>query len=192
MTRKKKIVIALGVIFLLLLLFFLFWFLSRQKKSAASVVTPPVVQEQVPVTKPRNTEEKALPLYLNTEQTSSEISLQNLAQTFTERYGSYSNESDFANLYDVLDLMSATFRAETEQTIATAQVPDHYYGITTHVLSVKMDLMDETGGTAKATVNTQREEATESIQNVQVRYQYLSLLFVKEQGIWKVDGAAWE
>ncbi|HLD18169.1 MAG TPA: hypothetical protein VJB99_03805 [Patescibacteria group bacterium] len=118
--------------------------------------------------------------------------LQALAKTFAERYGSYSNESAFANLTDVLPLMSQRFRAETEKMLATSIPSTAFYGVTTRVLAVSIETMDDSSGIAQTSIHTQREETTGTVQNVVTIYQILTLDFVKENSTWKVDRARWQ
>ena len=40
-------------------------------------------------------------------------------------------------------------------------------------------------------MNTQREEAIGSPQNISVKYQEIELEYVMEGGVWKVDSANW-
>ncbi|KKW33015.1 MAG: hypothetical protein UY76_C0011G0011 [Candidatus Uhrbacteria bacterium GW2011_GWA2_52_8d] len=115
-----------------------------------------------------------------------------LSKTFVTRYGSYSNEANFANLEDVLPLASVSFASELQNVIDTGVVPEGYYGVSTSIVTVTVDEKDEAAGTAQVTVMTQREEAIGSTQNVTVKYQDVILLFVKEGDAWKVDSATWQ
>ena len=114
-----------------------------------------------------------------------------LSKSFVTRYGSYSNEAEFANLTDVLPLASISFAQELQQMIDTGVTPEEYYGVTTAIVTVKVDEKDEDAGVA-TTITTQREEAIGSPQNVSVKYQDIVLTFVMEEGSWKVDSASWQ
>lgn len=114
-----------------------------------------------------------------------------VAKLFVERYGSYSNEANFKNLFDVLPLMTNAFAQSTRTFIETAKAPSDYYGVSTRVVTVKVEQMDEANGTAMILVNTQRESATGSTQNTTVSYQEIRIKLVRESGVWKVDSAAW-
>lgn len=188
MTRRRKIMFAALIAILLIILLLLLWWRLQPAKQPATPSTPVVPTQTLP---PRT---NSAPPTTPTEPTSTptQVSLSSLAQTFTERYGSYSSESDFGNLKDVLDLMSVSFAAATQRTIDAGQTPNGYYGISTQVLSVTVDAMDDAAGTASATVSTQREESVGSPQNQTVLYQTLVLTFVKENGTWKVDSAIWK
>ncbi|MFA6132280.1 MAG: hypothetical protein WC702_04470 [Patescibacteria group bacterium] len=184
MSRKKKILLAAAGILFLLLLLLLIWFLN-QKTPAASVVVVPEIEK--PVVTPR-VETEVTEAEVETEQVNT--ALQSLAITFAERYGSYSTQSSFANLYDVMDLMTATLRTQTENFIATAQTSPDYYGVTTRVLSVKIISSDATSASLEAA--TQREESNGGPQNSEIKYQKLLLTCLKENGVWKVASALWQ
>lgn len=191
MTRRKRISI-LVLIFLVLLLaiiWLIYMWLSRQ---APEVVEEPVVEiEEVTDlirTNPTISEQQ-LEEERETRVTAADVV--SLSKTFVTRYGSYSNEANFANLVDVLPLMSESFAAETEAFIEGAISPEDYYGVTTHTVTVTVEEEDDALGVATVRVSTQREEAIGSPQNVEVRYQDILLTFVKESASWKVDSAQW-
>lgn len=179
------------VVILLLLLFILMWLQLRAKPQTGPSSTG-VIEETEPAPTRGQKEERTVPILVSEEEQIKQASLESLAQTFTERYGSYSGESDFGNVKDVLPLMSAAFAARSEAMIASGSSSSGgYYGMTTNVLNVTVDAMDETAGVAVVSVNTQRVEATGSAQNTEVSYQTLVLDFVREDDAWKVDAANW-
>lgn len=184
---RRNLLIAILVLLFLLLAFLLWWFLKPEP--VAPVVTPPAPTTTLPasdtptISETRQEAEQA--------ERDNTASLQSASKTFAERYGSYSTEAEFANLRDVLPLMSASFAAETEAFVEGATPAAEYYGVTTRVISVSVDAVDEAEGTATVTVTTQREEAKGDIQNITVRYQDLRLTFVIENGTWKVSSATW-
>lgn len=187
---RRNILIAI-LVALALLIAFLLWFFLKPKPKPVVIVPPVVAEKPLPTapTKPTVTQEKA-----KKEQAvrTASASLQSASKTFAERYGSYSTEANFANLTDVLPLMSASYAATTAKYIETAVSPKEYYGVTTRVITVKIDAEDDAAGTAQVTLTTQREEARGDVQNVTVKYQDLVLSFVKEGGEWKVENAVWK
>lgn len=184
---RRNLLVAILVLLLLLLAFLLWWFLRPEP--VAPVVTPPAPTTTLPTTDTESVSE--IREQQEQEERTNTASLQSASKTFAERYGSYSTEAEFANLRDVLPLMSASLAAETEAFIEGATPAAEYYGVTTRVISVTVDAVDETEGTATVTVTTQREEAKGDIQNITVRYQDLRLTFVMENGTWKVSSATW-
>jgi hypothetical protein len=184
LTRRKKIVVIVGSLLFLFLLFLLIWFLFRHKP----VPSPAIGGQAELQTPPPRASEEEEPAAAPAEKI--DVSLQSLAVTFVERYGSYSSESEFANLYDVMDLMTASLKAQTEAFITSAKMSEEYYGVTTRVLSTDVLSSSETSAAVEA--STQREESKGSPQNSEVSYKKLLLNCVKEDGLWKVASAVWQ
>lgn len=191
MTRRKRITIVLLIIivFILMMALFVYLLLSRNNGEQTQTQEPEQieqVQEIIP-TRPTISEQE--------EQKEQEVrvtssDIVSLSKSFVTRYGSYSNESDFANLEDVLPLMSASFAQETVAFMETAESPETYYGVTTNVVTVQVN--NQTDQQAEVLVTTQRVESINSPQNQTIRYQEILLVFVKEDGVWKVDSADWQ
>lgn len=185
---RRNILIAILILLLLFLILIAWWFL-RPKEEV--VETPPVVVEEVKKEPDEPTIQEEKQKVVQEERTNT-ASLQSASKTFAERYGSYSTEAEFANLRDVLPLMSASFAASTQAFIDVATPAAEYYGVTTRVIAIEVNAVDETAGTATVTVTTQREEAKKTIQDSSIRYADLVLTFVKEDDAWKVSSAKWE
>ncbi len=117
--------------------------------------------------------------------------VQVVGKLFAERYGSYSTEADYANLTDVLPLMTDAFAARTRLVIQSSKPASSYYGVTTRAVSTTMDALDDKAGTAKITISTQRQE-TVGTGTPTVKYQNLVLTMLKVGGDWKVDSATWQ
>ncbi len=180
----------MALFILLLLVLWLLWMLFN-KKPVEVVPEPVVVVDEIPKAPSKPTAREQITKEQQEARTQSS-SVQSLSKTFTERYGSYSSEADFANLEDVLSLMTADFAARTQTLINTGTAQEGYYGISTKVITITVDQMDEAAGTAQTTVTTQREESKGGPQNAVVRYQDIVLVFVKEGEVWKVASATWQ
>lgn len=186
---RRNLLIAILVLLLLLLAFLLWRFLRPTSEQAPAPAPAPAPTEQLP----EETEGTASAReQQQQEERNGTASLQSASKTFAERYGSYSTEAEFANLRDVLPLMSASLAAQTQAFVDGATPAAEYYGVTTRVISLSVDSVDESAGVATVTITTQREEAKGSVQNISVRYQDLKLTFVKEGGAWKVSSANWQ
>jgi hypothetical protein len=189
MTPKKRLAIIIAVILLIILLVLLVWFLLNKKSEPIVQPIVPEVSQTIPrQSAAEETAEKNIPEVPAVVQNG----LESLAKTFAERYGSYSSESDFANLRDILGLMSVSMRQKTEEFIVGSLASGTYYGVTTRVLSVKTIFLDEDAGAASLEINTQREESKGSPNKSEVEYQKLVLNYVMEDGVWKVDSANWQ
>ena len=123
--------------------------------------------------------------------------LMRMAGSFTERFGSYSNQSNFSNIVDLKIFMSKRMKKWADTFIANelqkGTVNDIYYGIVTKAVAHEVLELDDYVGEASILVKTRRREATSSTSNVsQVFDQSIIINFVKELGAWKVDSANWQ
>jgi hypothetical protein len=184
LSHKAKRNLIAFLIFLIIILILLFAFLMRKPEVIEPVIEPPVVVEE-PIVQDEQVQK-------DIEDRTQEVDVTTLTKTFTERYGSYSNESDFANLEDVLVLMTDGLAASTQSFIDSARVGEEYYGITTRVISMDVREQDDEAGYASVLVKTQREEAVGSPQNISVVYQELILKLVHVSGSWKISAADWQ
>jgi len=125
-----------------------------------------------------------------------ETSLAALARSFVERYGSYSNQSDFENIEVLYPFMTDRMRAAAEASTAANRanrVPgsaDSYTGITTKALAIKV--RSQTVSAAQVQVSTQRIESNIKTSSPRVYYQDIILTFEYKGGEWKVDEAEWK
>lgn len=123
--------------------------------------------------------------------------LTRLAASFSERFGSYSNQSDYANFEDLYDFMTPAMKSWSAEMVAELRARakgsnDIYFGVTTKALSSNLSNFDEDNGQAEVLVKAQRREATGSTANARIYYQDIVIKLVKEKEIWKVDGAFWQ
>lgn len=126
----------------------------------------------------------------------SRAALKALAMSFTERYGSYSNESGFENLLDLIPLMSQDMAGRTESFVGQATAErsegEGYAGISTRSMTVAVDGIEEESGEAKLTVTAQRRDISGGSNRERVYYQALTVEFIRINGSWKVDSAVWQ
>ena len=120
-----------------------------------------------------------------------------MAASFVERFGSYSNQSNYNNINDLKIFMTKNMSNWADKFIKEqrekSQVNDIYYGITTKAVSEKVQEFDEDVGQAEILVSTRRREALGTTNNVSKTYnQNILVTFVKERGSWKVDSAYWQ
>lgn len=126
------------------------------------------------------------------EEQKTEINLERVALSFAERFGSYSNQSDFENFKDLQPLMTASMKDWSNKFIADNSKGDSkvYSGITTRALAVKSSDIKDDGATL--VITTQRRETTADINNYKVYNQDLKLVFKNISGSWLVDAAYWQ
>ncbi len=180
--RTKLILIILTILILILLatgLFFVFF-----KKI-------PLTQKFLPIKEP---EEELLiepaPEKVLSEEENLRLELKELASFFAERFGSFSNQAPLENLIELKPFMSKKMQLWTEELLKKSpKEEDVYHGFTTKALSSEiLDLQEEK---AKALVQTQRQEATKTTDNIRVFYQEVEIELIKENGEWKINEARW-
>jgi hypothetical protein len=122
--------------------------------------------------------------------------LTRMAESFAERFGSFSNQSNFANILDLKLFMSEKMKKWADNYITTHRGENDseiYYGITTKAIGHKVIDWNDDAGTGQVLVNTRRREATSSTLNSANAFsQDVLINFVKERGAWKVDSAFWQ
>ena len=194
MTRRRKILIAVIVLVLLALAVWLF--LTRPPRAA-------------PVTAPTTTTESSAPAAEEGAQVAlSQLGALNpspapvaerrpgylqVSELFAERYGSYSNQESYANLSDLLPLMTDAYRARTERLLAEegGRAPAaSYEGVTSVKISTKQIAYNDSAGTATIDVNLQQTKTT-GTSEPQVSYKILRVVLERLGEDWKVDSAAW-
>jgi hypothetical protein len=119
-----------------------------------------------------------------------------VSTAFVERFGSYSNQSDYANLDDLEIFMVDDFKnwIPTYKKQLQLENPDFdtYYAINTEAISTQINSMDDDAGTANILIKTQRQEFKNSPSNSKIIYQEIILDLVKIDDQWKVKGAFWQ
>lgn len=120
-----------------------------------------------------------------------------MAGSFTERFGSFSNQSNYSNILDLKIFMSEKMKKWADNYIAEQRErgikQDIYYGIITKHISKELKEFDEDLGQASVLVSTRRREATISTSNISnVFNQDIEINFIKERQVWRVDSAYWQ
>jgi len=119
-----------------------------------------------------------------------------LAASFAERFGTYSNQSNFSNILGLKMFMSRRMKSWVDSYIREhrqAQMDNSiYYSITTKAVSRELKEYDDNLNKAVVLVKTRRREAGGSAGNVSDTFsQDILINFIKENNIWKVDSANW-
>lgn len=185
--QRRYTILTILIIIIALILWFLFQLFYHPKNQPTTITTGQSVQTSSPTnTLSQQIQQKEQ----ETRNTTSDVL--SLAKQFAERFGSYSNESTFENIRDVLPLMSKSLQQKTQEDLVNKVAPKEYYGVTTRIITAKTTKSDETTGEATVKLTTQREESIGSPQNKIVKYQDIILGFVKESGVWKINSANWQ
>ncbi|MCF7906745.1 hypothetical protein K9K85_00455 [Patescibacteria group bacterium] len=112
--------------------------------------------------------------------------LENKARFFIERYNTFSSDNEEENLYSVLAQASSKFALQIENLIreSSARENKDFYSLQTKVLSIeRIDFIEGERATFKAQV----QETEEKGGIVGNSYKEVELIFVYEDGEWKVD-----
>lgn len=121
--------------------------------------------------------------------------LKMIAAAFAERFGSYSNHSNYSNIVDLKLFMSNKMQVWADNFVNDMKIKsgdsDIYYGVTTKAISQTSNRFDNNLGVAEILVKTQRRESTGTMSNSTTIYQDILINFIKERGAWKVDKAYW-
>jgi hypothetical protein len=204
----KKVLIVLILLVLLLLaavVFFLFFFKWPQK----AVETPKVeVKQEQPVVKPEavleETATSVRQLVLKVDESAptpdqkdlDKANLEKTSSLFAERLGSFSNQSDFGNILDLKNLMTASMQAWADDYVAKARKNATYDGVYqgTITRAISSDVADFSDGaqTVNAVVHTQKVESSGDVNSEVVYYEDLAVTFKKDGGLWLVDFAKWQ
>ncbi len=124
-----------------------------------------------------------------------EQQLKRTASLFIERFGSYSNQSNFSNISDLKIFMTENMKKWADNFIENNNIDRDvsvYYGITTRSISQRIENFDESSGEATVFVKTLRRESGGSLTEDNSFYQEAVIRFLFEKGTWKVDKATWD
>lgn len=181
MTKKKLEIVGAVVILILLLL--LLWFVLRKPKTEVPINNEPEqVVDSLPEVNPADVPAPGV------------VSASTIGRIFVERFGSYSSESNFENVDDVMSLATPSYQAELETLVASyrrqVDEADGYTGISTVVIGVTVISESETD--ASFLIMTQREEAVGNPGNTTLRYQNAEVSLVKSGDDWLIDDLAWK
>lgn len=118
-----------------------------------------------------------------------------IARSFAERFGSFSNHSDYGNIEDLRSLMTAKMKIWADDYVlnlrSSKDKTGAYYGITTKALVEPKLLNLEKSSNVEVLVSTQRQEVGTSGEDRNYE-QNIKIIFVNEGGKWLVSEANWQ
>ncbi len=127
------------------------------------------------------------------KQRSRELEARRVAQSFLERYGSFSNQGNFENISDLEPLMTVNMKKVAANYVREQKslypAEKGYYGITTRALTSALSAMSESR--VIVTIGTQRQESAGSSETPRILYQEATLQLVKIGSVWKIDDVSW-
>jgi len=202
--RKKigLLIIILGALIIALIVYFLII-----KKSSRFIETPlveeigsgEVVGTEPPATNPSNVPINSQNYDLGIQEAPRAINgddLGKLSMSLAERFGSFSNQSNYGNFTDLKIMMTSDMKTWVDSYIEDlkAQPKNNdniYYGVTTKAINYQVKNFNDATGNAEVIVNTQRRESTDTINGGEAYSQDLRLILVKVDGNWLLDAAYW-
>lgn len=193
MTPRRRAILIVGLVLILIgiIVAVVFMLLRAVPKQAAAPVD--VVGEPAGIEDPGVTEQKFdNPLVVAAAPAvAGATASRQMAELFAERYGSYSNQGDYQNLRDLLPVMTARYRRETEAFLATASpTPGQTFeGVTSVKISTDVRSMGASDAVIAVTLQQERRSGTAA---PTVGYRTLRMELEKVGSDWRVDKAAWE
>ncbi|MFH1711679.1 MAG: hypothetical protein ABH846_00375 [Patescibacteria group bacterium] len=188
--KKKKLEIILAVVLILaviIALIIIFW----QKPTGDE----PVITDQPPVELPDTPGTIETPggdtTYVSPSEPQ-EVAPETVIRDFVVRFGSFSSESDYINIEDVMPMATASLQSRLDVLAEDARNDNNglYYGVSTKVIS--MTEVSNSGTIAVFTATTQRIESIDAPGNTSVRYQDIEVTLVKNGLGWLVDDFTWQ
>lgn len=191
------IIAALAIIAGIVYIIFFYKFSSPVEQ----IVEQPVAEEPVKTIQPavEQTDKPATTFQPTSPLKKAEVrsdDLARMASAFAERFGSFSNQSDYGNIRDLQIFMTKTMKIWAENYINDARARKTqttiYYGIVTKAISSEAKQFDSDVGQAEILVKTQRRESAGIAGNSTTFYQDIIIKYVREQGVWRVSGVYWQ
>ena len=190
------IIVALAIIAGIIYVIFFYKFSSQPEQiveqpaaeQPAKTIQPIVEQPVTPIT--------AQPISPLKKAEVRSDDLARMASAFAERFGSFSNQSDYGNVRDLQIFMTETMKIWAENYINDARARKTqttiYYGIVTKAISSEAKQFDADTGQAEILVKTQRRESAGIAGNSATFYQDIIIKYIREQGVWRVNGVYWQ
>ncbi|XOU94431.1 MAG: hypothetical protein ACNFW9_06410 [Candidatus Kerfeldbacteria bacterium] len=188
--NNKKLVIIIGGGLAVILVIYIIWSQFLNNSSDTPIVntnTTPAVSTNLNVStidlSNTNNETEEIVLVEN-------LTIARLANIFTERYGSYTSESEFKNTLELKVYMTDTLEKWVDNYLATQ--PDQtnsgeFFSIVTKVISNKIISQDDVS--SKVELITQRVEKLGTEKDTY--YQNITLELVYENETWLVNKVTW-
>lgn len=195
-------IIVIALIIIVLILYFIF--LKKNQTPTTEVPNTPEITGQLPggaaagTTTPSDAPRNYQQYNIANEPTHkvNANDLGKISMSFAERFGSFSNQSNYGNFTDLKILMTDSMKAWADKYVEGLknQTANNtaYYGIITKALTYEVKSFDNSAGQAEILIATQRRESTENINGGDPYVQNLSLSLVKVNGEWLFDKAYWE
>lgn len=201
-TNRKRIGLLLILVGLLLLIVIIYFGFPKKAPtgSTATSTTPgglttgAVTGTTTPGNRPAN--HLTYDLSQEAPHVTNATDLEKIGMSFAERFGSYSNQSNYGNFTDLKIFMTDNMKVWVDTYIAdlkkSAVAGAGYSGLVTHALTAQTSGFNDQAGTALVIVTTERSASTDQIGGGTPQIAKLDLTFKKVSSDWLVDKAYWE
>lgn len=186
--NKRLILIIVGALVIILAIFIVWWQFFRDVEEPVVITninTPAIVNTNIETIEVNNNTNQPEEVVLDEK-----LSMNRLASIFTERFGSYTSESEFKNTLDLKVYMTDSLQKWADSYLAAQpeQSPGgEYVAVVTKVISNKTTTSDDSSGTVE--LITQRTETTGQEENIY--YQDITLELVYNNEVWLVNKVTW-
>lgn len=182
MSHKLKVVLVFLGVVIIVALAAAFLMTGKKQKLAEKEKAAAVVSES-----------PAVVIAPASEEDKKEIAVKALAVAFVERFGSFSNQGEYLNLQELLNVMTPTMANWVQTSYIPKLKKEHpaggfYYAISTKAPVV--EILSEQPNAVKLKVTTKRDEQLVG-QEKKEFLQDITLDLKKENNNWLVDGAYW-
>ena len=193
MSRRTKIIILAVVI--VAVLAFIVWLIFRRTSNVSPPTdATPVSDAQAISGIPPAPLSSVAPSRASEGAQLPRAGIEAFARSFVERYGSYSNQSNFENIENLYPFMTARMQASAKAFVAGEQAKRNgvvlYTGVTTRALSTRISSQSAAGALVR--IKAQRTESATGIKDPRVYYQDIEIVLKSQGGEWKVDEAEWK
>jgi hypothetical protein len=205
MNNRRNLGLFIIIIGVVLLVFVIYYFFFRgntqslepaDKQGIASSSQLPSISIKGTTTPSDKPQDKIYDPSLEEEHQVNSQDLAKRAMLYSERLGSFSNQSNYSNLSDLKIYATPEMNDWIDKTISAYQAQNNqekgYYGIQTKSLSSSVSSYDDKAGVAEIVVSTQRRESREEIGGGEPFIQKINISFRKINGEWLLDKAYWQ
>lgn len=189
--RRNILIIVIAVIVIAVILFFVWWqFFRKTEEPVVLNNTQPTTNQAVVATVNANPAEINVNLDTTVEVTEN-LSMISLANIFTERFGSFSSETEFQNTLDLKSFMTASMKVWADNLINFQENvgSGDFSSIISKVISTK--IISSSDSAAIIEIVVKRTESSLSNDVDTSYYQNMVIELVKQGDDWKVDTATW-
>jgi hypothetical protein len=194
-TRKLGIIIVILAIIALLVFVYFTFFRNKEQMEEAGPVTP--LSDQNQLTSEQEIVHRTYDFNAEAEakRVPDQDDAERLAFSFAERFGSYSNQSNYGNITDLKLFMTDKMDKWTDELLLELKAKDgdgsSYYGINTKSLVSKT--IEYSEAKAVFSITTSRSESLSEMDTADKTFnQNILITLIKEADDWKVDSAYWQ